>query len=286
MSLAEGVFFGVLAFLSWGFADFLAKKLVSKIGGFNALLFEQMFAILLLTPFVLLFGNINLITWEMIPILILTAAAWTYPYLSFYKGLEKGMLSVITPIGSTWGAGGAVLAAVILNETLSIMQWTSVAIIAIGIFLVSLQWTDLKKLTPKKLVGVEWAILALIGWSFSAVLMKPVVLGLGPIVAIWLIKILSVPMTLSVLPITKYKLRVPTKFWKLVITIATIDVIAFLGYNFGITTGQVGIVGPISAAFPIVTVTMAWLFLKERLTTSQLIGVTLAISGMIALSML
>ena len=42
MDLAAGVLFGLLGLLGWGFADFLAKKLVDKIGGFNALLFQQL----------------------------------------------------------------------------------------------------------------------------------------------------------------------------------------------------------------------------------------------------
>lgn len=286
MDIAAGVFFGLIAMLGWASADFFAKKLVDRIGGFNALFFEQIVAIVFLAPIVwLVAGDIGL-TWDVLPLLLVTTAFWTYPYLSFYKGFEKGMLSVIAPIGAAWGGGAAVLAAFLLNESLTLPQWSSVAAILIGLFLVSTSWKDLKKLSYKKLAGVEWAVIALLGWSASAVLMKPLVLEVGPFISILLIKIVAMPMMLLALPFTNYKIKTPIKFWKLVVLIGIIDAIAFLGYNFGVEVGQVGIVGPIAAAFPVVTVILAWLFLKERLEKSQVLGVGLSIVGMIALATL
>ena len=284
MMIAEGVLFGVVAMLGWGLADFLAKKLVDRVGGLNALLFEQLVAIVFLAPFALLLGELPGI--GILPLLVAAAAAWTYPYLAFYKGFERGMVSVISPIGSTWGAGGAVLAAIALGESLSLPQWASIGIIAVGIFLVSTSWKELRKLSYRKLSGVEWAIAALVGWSVAAVLMKPLVLEAGPFMAIWLVKILSVPMALSVLPFSNYRVEAPSGLWKLVAAIAVVDAIAFLGYNFGVGTGLVGVVGPVAAAFPIVTVALAWLFLKERLEKSQLVGVALAVGGMALLATL
>ncbi len=282
--IAEGVLFGVVAMLGWGLADFLAKKLVDRIGGLNALLFEQLVAIIFLAPFALYTAPLP--GAGMLPLLLLVAAAWAYPYLAFYKGFEKGMVSVVSPIGSAWGAGGAVLAAFLLGESLSLPQWASIAVIVAGIFLVSTSWKELKRLSYKKLSGVEWAVAALVGWSVAAVLMKPLVLGIGPFMAIWLVKMLSVPMALSVLPFSSYKLKSPKGLWKLVVAIAVVDAVAFLGYNFGVEAGLVGVVGPVAAAFPAVTVILAWLFLKERLEKSQLIGVAMAVFGMAMLATL
>jgi uncharacterized membrane protein len=51
--------------------------------------------------------------------------------------------------------------------------------------------------------------------------------------------------------------------------------------NWGLTIGDVILIVPISSAVTIVTVTLALIFLKERITKKQCLGIAMAIIGII-----
>jgi drug/metabolite transporter (DMT)-like permease len=285
MEFAAGFLYAVVALIGWGIADFLAKNLVDRVGSFNALLFDQLLSIAILAPLVYFTGWPTGIDWGIALLLLANAMLWIYPYIAFYKAYEKGLLSVVTPIAATWGAGGAILAVVFLGETLTLPQWASIAVIAMGIFLISTRWNDLKRLSYHKLAGVNMAVLALIGWSGSAMLAKPLVDAVGPFYLLTLTKMISIPLLVIVLPLTRYKVKAPFGAWKLLAAVSVFNIVAFLAYNYGMQASQVSIVGPVAAAFPIITVTLAWLVLKEKLDTSQKLGVALTVLGMIALAL-
>jgi len=285
MDIAIGFWYAVIALVGWGIADFLAKSLVDRVGSFNALLFDQLLSIAILAPIMYFAGWPVGLDWGIALLLLANAALWTYPYIAFYKAFEKGMLSVVTPIAATWGAGGAILAVVFLGETLTLLQWASIAVIAMGIFLISTRWSDLKKLSYHKLAGVNMAVLALLGWSGSAMLAKPLVDAVGPFYLLMLTKMISIPLLAIALPLAHYKVKAPVGAWKLLAAVAVFNIAGFLAYNYGMQASQVSIIGPVAAAFPIITVTLAWLFLKEKLDTSQKLGVALTVLGMAALAL-
>jgi drug/metabolite transporter (DMT)-like permease len=285
MGVEQGVLFGVVALIGWGVADFLAKKAVDKVGDFNALFFSQLLTTALLAAITVAVGGFVVPAWDLAPLLFVAAMLSGFPYLAFYKGMRKGSLSVVAPIAGAWGAGSAVVATLLFAESLTLFQWGSVAAIAAGMVLVSTSWRELSKLSYKKLAGVEWAAFAFVGWSVSAVLLKPLIAALGVFSSILFIKMVSLPALLAAAPLMGYKAAVPKGVWLILAGIAVLDLAAFLGLNFGIQSGQVSIVGPVAAAFPAVTVVLAALFLKEKLEASQKIGVLLAVAGMVALAL-
>jgi len=70
----------------------------------------------------------------------------------------------------------------------------------------------------------------------------------------------------------------------LLIVIGVLNVIAFLSYDLGVTYGYTAMVAPVSAASPIITVSLALIFLKEKLALDQKIGILLVLVGIILLA--
>ena len=62
-----------------------------------------------------------------------------------------------------------------------------------------------------------------------------------------------------------------------------LNVVGLLCMVVGITLAPIFIVAPISAAHAIVTASLAWRFLHERLTVFQWVGFTLTLGGVIGL---
>ena len=63
-----------------------------------------------------------------------------------------------------------------------------------------------------------------------------------------------------------------------------LDSLGFIAFNLGIELNPVSLVIPIAAAYPAVTMALAWILLKERLGRMQMVGITTVMGGVIAFS--
>lgn len=82
-----------------------------------------------------------------------------------------------------------------------------------------------------------------------------------------------------------YVLRVPTRAFCLwMLPVALLDTTANVAYNVGITTSLTAVVAVISSLYSVVTVLMAWLFLRERLARWQWVGVAGILIGIALVS--
>ena len=70
----------------------------------------------------------------------------------------------------------------------------------------------------------------------------------------------------------------------ILIAAGLLDVGGVLSLLVGLTQAPIFIVAPLAAAHPIVTMSLAWIFLRERLLVLQWIGVALTLVGIITLS--
>ncbi|MGH2502273.1 MAG: EamA family transporter, partial [Ktedonobacterales bacterium] len=68
-------------------------------------------------------------------------------------------------------------------------------------------------------------------------------------------------------------------FWVWLIPAAILDTAANLAYNFGVAGALTSVVATISSLFSAVTVMLAWVFLRERLTRMQWAGVAMILIG-------
>jgi len=78
----------------------------------------------------------------------------------------------------------------------------------------------------------------------------------------------------------------PVHLLIIIIFSGILDVFGLLTYNMGISTEFVSIVAPISSAFPVVTIILAYIFLKERMVLNQKIGAVLILTGLILISLI
>ena len=86
--------------------------------------------------------------------------------------------------------------------------------------------------------------------------------------------------------ITKQKIKLP-KTPKLTFSSTVIGFFAaggYIGYSLGIQKGLASLTAPVAAAFPAITVVLARILFKEKITPLQTFGIIAIISGVILLS--
>ena len=76
--------------------------------------------------------------------------------------------------------------------------------------------------------------------------------------------------------------NIPTKTKYAVLLMGIIEVSAVALVNYGLTIGDAILITPIASALSIVTIALAVIFLKDKLSKLQLLGIVTAILGIIA----
>lgn len=287
MNNVLGVLFGLTAMLGWGLADFFAKKAVDRIGEFKTLLWAQTVGLIFLSFFYFVFGSGVNYTIANIVVFVITGFLGTSAYLLFYRALKKGSLSVISPIQASWVIVTVILSVLFLKETLTNTQIFAVITTIAGILLVSFRYNDLRGLNFKNILpGVPEDVVSMAFWGVNFVIIGFLVSQLNWFAPIFFLRFFMVIFLFGSTRGKRKNFEVHSKMvipW--LIIIGLFDAMAFVGFGLGVHSEYVSIVSPVAASFPLITIILARIFLKEKLELNQKIGVMTILIGLVLLSL-
>lgn len=287
MAISEGLMFGIFAMLTIGLADFFAKKAVGKYNPLTALKVSLVLGTVIVLVYSLLFIEFPVITTNVVIFVLFAGATGALGWITFYRGLKQGKVSIVSPIASSWGLIPFILAIAILSESLTTFQVLFSVSIFVGIFLTSVDWKKFIKLSKKKLyAGAGLSILALIGFGLSGFFTKFVVDDIGAFYTIVLIRLVSLFLIFLYVPKNQQRTKFDFRWIWILILIGFLDAIGYLSFTFGLSVGLVSIVSAVTSAAPVVLVLLAYFFLKERLKSNQYFGIFLIIAGFVGLSLI
>ncbi len=268
----------------WGLYDFFGGLFSKSIGNFKTFFWSQLAGLVFLALLGVAFA-VNLNIPSRILILVPVASIlYAVAYLLFFKGFELGNVSIISATMNLWAVFTMLFAFIILDQRLSIFQFAGVLMILAGVALVSLKWGDIKNQDIKLLSGVKETFVAAllfgIFWIFSEVISE----NIGWASTTLVVKLGIVLFMLLFSLLAKRELRVSQTSPKIMATIllaGVIEAAAVAVVNWGLTIGDSILVTPISSALSIVTIAMAVIFLKEKITAIQAIGMVIVITGIV-----
>lgn len=275
---------GLGGMFGWGTSDFFAGLFSKKIGHFKTFFWSQLaglvFAILLIVFFAINF-NVPVLIAILLPI---AAIFYASAYLFFYRGFELGNISTVSATINLWAVFTMLFAFIFLGQRLSGVQFFGVIMIIAGVTLVSLRWSDIKNQNSHLLKGVKETVAAAflfgIFWNLSDVITGEI--GWLPttiFVKIGVILFLLLFSFFMKRELTIAKTTTQTKL--MVVLVGILEAAAVASVNWGLTIGDVIFVTPIASALTIVTITMALVFLKERVTKIQGLGIITVIVGIV-----
>ncbi len=285
-----GIFNGLLTMLFWGVAIFLAAIVSRKIGNILTLFWMQFFGIVVGLIYFLL--NVHSLpissSFHLVPVLSAIAILQVVAYLAFYKGLEKGQVSLVSPIGASWSLITAILSIIFFKEVLKTNQLLAIPIILGGIIIISINFKDfLKRKDFKLLAGVKEGLISIFGWGISLFLLIPVSKELGWFLPAFLFRtgilvLLSAYFITSKKPFVLKTIKFP---WLLLFLIGLFDIFAFFAYSLGVSSAYGSIVAPISSSNTLVTILLGVFILKEKIDLRRLIGIGAIVFGLILISL-
>ena len=275
---------GVGGMLGWGIYDFLGGVFARQIGPFKSFFWSQLAGLMSLFLLALVLTiNLN----ASIQIILLSAIAailYSAGYLFFFKGFEIGNVSIVAATMNLWAVFTMLFAFIFMGQRLSAMQTVGVVMILSGAALASLNWSEVRKQGFQLSAGVKEAVFGAfffgVFWNFSEVISEAMGwLFTTLFVKLGIILFLLVFSFLVKRELSLSKASVQTK--TAVGLMGVIEAGAVALVNFGLTIGDAILITPIASALSIVTITLAIVFLKEKVTKLQGLGMVTAIAGII-----
>ena len=275
---------GLAGMFGWGIYDFLGGVYSKQIGPFKSFFWSQLAGfisvLLLLFAFAI---NIDVPIWVII-LLPIAAIVYSAGYLFFFKGFEIGNVSIVAATMNLWAVFTMLFAFIFMGQRLTTIQSLGVFMIIAGVTFASLNWRDIKNHRLKLSLGIKETVLGAfffgVFWNISEVISEKI--GWLPTTLFVKFGIILFLLFFSFLIKRELALtKATTKTKLMVLLMGSIEAGAVAIVNYGLTIGDAILITPIASALSIVTITLAIIFLKDRVTKLQGLGMLAAIAGII-----
>lgn len=286
MGAASDLLFGLATALGYGSGDFVARQAAGRVGHLRVLFYMELVSLVILVPAAVVFeGGL----WHWTPMWAYAAALAllnVVASLFLYRSFEYGVLSVVSPVVSTFPAVTAILAFLFLPERPTPAAVAGIVAALLGVVLISRAEAhpdNPPAKDPRK--GLVSAILCFLGYGVFYFALKFVVADLGVLTAAAYIRVIGVAAIAIVVLAGVAEVRhLPRELVPSLAVVGVLDTAAFITYNLGISFGSVAIVGTLSGLFSAVTVGLAALFLRERLVRIQYAGLASIFLGIVLMA--
>ena len=237
--------------------------------------------IILIISFIstIFFGKLSQITTlslKTIIFLILSGVSTTLLWIFYFKALDTGDVSKVTPIDKTSIVLTLILSMIFLHEKITIIKIISITLILIGTLL-----TVNKKTTNEKdNKWILYSVLTAIFTSTTTIISK---IGLDNIDSVLATFIRTVIVFIILMFIVIFKKKyvylkdISKKSMKYVIYSGITNTLSWLFYFASLKDGETSIVFTIEKLSIVVTILLSVIFLKEKLNRKQIIGIIIIV---------
>jgi drug/metabolite transporter (DMT)-like permease len=264
------------ASLTWGFADFFGPLKGRTLGALRVLVYVQLGGLVVIALIVAIRGKgpADLAALFAIP----AAISGTLGLYAYYRGMAVGAMSIVAPIAGI-SAAVPVIFGIATGDRPSLWQWLGIAGALGGVFLASREPGPGSRVAA----GVGLALIAAIGFGGYF----PPMHEAGHADFWWaslFFRMTSASVILAAVAIRRPSLTVQPIQVPVLALIGIGDMLGNLLFAAASTSGLVSITSVLASLYPIVTVVLARLVLKERVARSQEAGIALTLAGVALIS--
>lgn len=286
MSKYLGIIFAIVALLSWGFGDFFIQKTTRIIGIWKSLFFIGIVGLIGLFPFIK--DEIFNLTPSSLLLLAILGIVVIFAALFDFEALKQGKIAIVEPLIGLELPITVGLSISLGKEHLSAVQLILIAVVFIGIVLaITVHHTHLhyhRRIFEK---GVILAGIGAIGMALTNFLIGVSSQQISPLMTIWFThSLLAMVCAIYLIFRGEFKTIITDlkAHPKPIVGQSIFDNVAWIAFAFATTLIPISIATTISESYIALAVFLGIFINKEKLRSHQLIGVALAIGGVIALS--
>lgn len=275
---------GLLAALLWGGTDFLVGLNARAVGVKRAVYFGQalgfsiMSLLLIAFPvFILKSMSASLSVWL---IGVVAAALTVSGALALSKAFALGKASIVAPLVTSYGVVTTLLSWA-GGEQISLIQLLCIALCVIGVILSSIHKDSKIPHSTQASRSIAYALLAAVFYGTSFWLQGRFVLSaLGPVTMLWLAYLIGLMVLVVIVLRIEDGLKIPPLKNCMTLTGASLmNLGGFSSFAWGAVAGSVSVVTVISTLSGGIAAILGYVFFKERLAKTQVLGVVLVLLG-------
>ena len=260
----------------WGVGDFLGGVTSRRLATLTVLAVSQFAGLLgVLLAAVLLGGGF--LSWTGAAAAVLAGLGGLVGLGGLYRGMAVGAIGVVAPISAS-AAVIPVAVGLARGERPSALQLAGIAAALVGVFLVSREPTETRRLAA----GVPLALIAALGFGSYFLFIDRA----SADDAFWAVVVART--TSSAFGIaaaaSRGALRAPARVLPTLVAIGLFDVGANVLLALALNEGYVSVVSVLSSLYPVITIALAIVVLHERPARSQALGGAAALTGVALIS--
>ena len=291
------------AALSWGLADFMGAVSTRRVGLLLTMCISQVVTLAVLGIAAATIGGSGLhLPSGDLAALVLSGILGAAAYAGFYRALQIGPVSLVSPIFSAYAVITVLLAVLLGQETLAASAAAGVVLTIGGVVLASASGPAQPGQPqpgsarpgqahpgqghPGRRTGIWLALASMVCWGVTTYILGRSAERLGWFVPVAASRVVTFAILLAVTAIAALGRRVhrPRPGDLALPAVAGLfDVLAFLAYTRASQGGSVSVAAAASACFPLIVIAGGVLVFGERLRKVQVLGVGLTIAGLLVL---
>ncbi len=291
---------GIAAALGWGCADFIARYTGRGLGPATALFGMLAFSALLMSLGAWAF-QVPLV-WDAAGwwLLVLTGLGVMLLTLLLYWGLARGPVTMVAPIVGSYPAFSLIFA-LLQGIRPGLWQWLAFGAVMAGVILVSRAGNgDLSRAEAPEGANHAGAdpfrqpreLRKTLLIAFGAALVYAMTVEVaqeagetyGEVQTVWMARWISLLATVLYLLVRREPLRLPRRWWPLLLLQGVLDAAAYTALVAGGSGAEGTVTAVVGSAFCAVTVLLARAILKEAVRGPQWVGIVLIVAGVATLS--
>lgn len=275
------IIYALLASVFSGLTSVFAKTGIKNTDSILATFLRTIVISLFLLLIVIFKENINnifLIDKKTLLFLTLSGISNTLLWICYFKALDLGTVSKVTPVDKTSIVLTLILSSLFLNEKITTIKIISIALILLGTFL------TIKKESKdsKENRWILYAILTAVFTSTTTVLSKIGIENTNTTLITFL-RTIVVLIILTTITLFKKKYKyikdIKNRSWLFIILSGLSTSLSWLFYFKALALGEASIVFPIEKLSLVVSILISIIFLKEKVSKKQITGIIIIVIG-------
>jgi drug/metabolite transporter (DMT)-like permease len=272
------VVLGLLASIGWGVGDF-GGGLTSRWAPVLGVLFTSQLASLVVAgPLFVIAGERPMSADD----LLLSGLGGVFGASGLallYRGLSIGRMGVVMPIAAVITAAMPVAFGFVTEGIPAALAIAGIVLAAVGVVLVSLSPGS----TEGGRSGIAYGVATGVMFGMFPIVTSGISddLLVGPVVVVRLASIVTVA---AAILLARISWRVPRRLWPAMVGIGVADMLATTAYLAAIAIGPLAIAASLTSLSNVVTVLLAALVLRERITPVHAVGIAAAATAVVLIA--
>ncbi|WKZ28157.1 MAG: EamA family transporter [Candidatus Dojkabacteria bacterium] len=273
----------IISSIAIGIGHSYMKIVIPKIGSERFIFMRgAMLSILLLLLLFVGFGN-PIIDINGVLIAIVVSIIGAMGLLFFTRGVEQGTPSVVSAVSSSRIPLTALIAATLLNESISQIASLGILVVVFGLILIS-DVLKKQRISQTKLSSAFiYGFIAAVFWGVSSAFIGIPSALLGALLFTFILELIVALVGFVLMLSKEHRILPKDKFfkdyWGWLVLMTILGLVGSLSMNIAYETGRVSVVASVVAANPLITIISDRIILGTKLRLIQYVAIVTIIVG-------